>query len=93
MFGLQRQFREKFDELSYLGTGNDLLMPHIELDSNKEVKVEGCKGIIEYNNCIVKINCGKLVLKITGTSLCLNNLNSGLFSVSGEILSLEFSTL
>lgn len=90
---MPRQIRKKFDEISSFGTGTDLLLPHIELNSNKEIKIEGCKGIIKYDTRNISLNCGEFIVKIEGNDLCLNNLSTGLFSVSGEILSLDFVSI
>lgn len=87
---MQKNLREKLEELSSLGSENELRMPHIELCSNREVTVEGCVGIIEYTCDFVRLNCRNVTLKLCGDELCLGKLSGGCISVSGKIVSIEF---
>jgi len=89
---LQKNFKEKFEELSSLGAENELRLPHIELCSNREATVEGCVGIIEYDKNIVRLNCKSVTVKFSGDCLCISNLSAGRICVSGEIVLLEFGT-
>lgn len=90
---MQKKMKKRFEQISSLGINNDLSSPHIELDSNKQVIIEGCKGIIEYDDKTTKLNCGRIILKISGSCLCLNNLTNGLVIVTGDVLSVEFCTI
>ena len=90
---MQKKIKQRFEEISSLGIANDLSSPHIELDSNRQIVIEGCKGIVEYDETITKLNCGNIILKICGSCLCLNNLSNGLVIVTGDIFSVEFCTL
>lgn len=73
-------------------TADELETPNIELCADKKVTVEGCKGIIEYNENTVRINCGRLIVKCVGDGLCICAPNSDTITVSGKILSVEYST-
>lgn len=77
---------QKEDSFMYIGT------PHIEIESNKSATVEGCKGIIEYDCDIVRINCGNIIVKFTGSCLELEALSTDRISVKGSIISVEFCT-
>lgn len=89
---MQKNLKEKIEELSSLGAENELCLPHIELCSNREATVEGCAGIIEYDENTVKLNCKKVTVKFSGCFLCISNLSAGRICVSGEIVSIEFGT-
>ncbi len=85
-----KKMKRQFDGISPLETA-ELLTPHIDLCSNREVYIEGCTGIIEYNSSLVRINCKRLILKITGEDLTIKSDTTEQISVSGNILSLDFT--
>lgn len=75
-----------------MDTADELEKPHIELCSDKIATIEGCKGIIEYNENTVRVNCGKFVVKCSGDALSINAPCSDTITVSGTIVSVEYST-
>ncbi len=85
-----KKVKKQLDSISPLET-SELLTPHIDLCSNKELFVEGCTGIIEYNSSLVRINCKSLVLKIIGDNLTIKSDSVEQISVSGNIISLDFT--
>ncbi len=85
-----KKVKHQLDVISPLDT-SELLIPHIDLCSNREALIEGCAGIIEYNSSLVRINCKKLIIKITGTDLTIKSDTSEQISVCGNILSLDFT--
>lgn len=64
--------------------------PHIELLSNKELNIDGHKGVLCYDDTVVKLSLGSRVLEISGRGLLLKNLTSEGASVFGEITKVEF---
>ena len=68
---------------------NDLL-PHIEFDSDRKAVVEGSKGVIEYNENVVRINCKNVCLKFCGHELNITALSPDRISVTGRITAFEF---
>ena len=46
-------------------------LPEIELLGNREAVIEHCQGVLEYDDKVVRINAGKLVVRITGRNLML----------------------
>jgi len=84
-----KKVKRQLDDLSVLDT-SELLTPHIDLCSNKEVYIEGCAGIIEYNSSLVRINCKEQIVKITGTDLTIKSDSTERISVYGTVISLDF---
>lgn len=82
--------KEKLVDITSLGASVELLLPCITFNSNQQALVEGCKGVLEYNNSAVRLNCGKVVLKFQGQNLSIKALSLEQINVSGEILSVEF---
>ncbi|WP_052446702.1 YabP/YqfC family sporulation protein [Candidatus Soleaferrea massiliensis] len=68
-------------------------MPTIELMGNKEAIVEGCKGVLEYDEETVRLNLGETILKFTGRDLALKCMTSDGVIVEGYILSIEFQSI
>ncbi len=85
-----KKAKRQLDSISPLETA-ELLTPHIDLCSNKEVHIEGCMGIIEYNSALVRINCKNLIVKITGDELTIKSDMPEQISVFGNILTLDFA--
>lgn len=67
--------------------------PAIELVSNKEAMIEGCSGIVEYNDTLVTVNCKKITVSIEGTDINLKTLASDIIEVTGTFSNISFSML
>ncbi len=65
---------------------------HIELSGNREAIVDGCKGVLEYDENTIKLNTGKTIVRFTGTDLSINTLNMETAVIEGNIVTLDFSS-
>jgi sporulation protein YqfC len=65
-------------------------MSKIGLIGNRELSVEGCKGVLEYEKNIIRLNLGNQQLKITGRNLMVRGLEKNLAEIEGYIIGLEF---
>lgn len=65
---------------------------HFEINGNREVIVDGCKGVLEYDETKVRINTGKMVTSFLGRRLTIKCLTSDSLIVEGFITSIEFIT-
>lgn len=70
------------------GTLTDV--PHIELTGQREAVIEGCHGILSYDDDAVRLNTGCGILLITGNRLTLRAMSNDNTMVCGRIRSLEF---
>lgn len=84
---LMRQAQE-----SFLADDFGVDLPRIEILGDKRVLVENHKGILEYGDTLMRINCGHMVVKIVGEALELRALSLSELAVTGKILSLEYVT-
>lgn len=64
----------------------------IELLGNSEAVVEGCKGILEYDDAVIRIAIHKMQVKFSGTDLTIKSLNSESVIIQGVIGGIEFVT-
>lgn len=67
--------------------------PIIELTSNREAIIEGCKGIVEFNDCIATVNCKAFLLTFEGFNISLQNLTRDCIAVRGKFTSISYSLL
>ncbi len=65
---------------------------HFEINSNREVIVEGSKGILQYDENIIRVNMGNMIVSFSGRKLSLKCLSTDSLIVVGFITSIEFIT-
>ncbi|MDR0984749.1 MAG: YabP/YqfC family sporulation protein [Ruminococcus sp.] len=65
------------------------LNTHIVLNDNKEVIVENCQKILEFNEICIKVETLNLMVIIFGTDLVAQHFNSDNVSVKGKIQNIE----
>lgn len=65
-------------------------MAHLELAGNREAVVDGCKGILRYEEGIISLNTGRGSITFRGDQLCMNNMKYEQAVITGTILSIEF---
>ncbi|MDQ5983717.1 MAG: YabP/YqfC family sporulation protein [Eubacteriales bacterium SKADARSKE-1] len=83
---------QKIVSSTQLPLGSSLDSAHFEVNSNSEVIIEGCKGILQYDENIIKVNMGKMITAFCGRKLSVKCLNTDSLIVTGFITSIEFIT-
>ncbi|MCL2056077.1 MAG: YabP/YqfC family sporulation protein [Oscillospiraceae bacterium] len=63
---------------------------HIEMAENREAVVDGCRGVLQYDDNVVKLATGKMAVKFNGRGLQINVLTRDSAVVTGFITSVEF---
>ncbi len=86
--GLGEQLRRQAGD-SFLAEDLNLLMPRVEIWGDRRVSVENHEGILEYGREVMRIKCGKMVVKISGEELELRNATLTDLAVTGRIISVE----
>jgi len=82
-----------FNELknSYIpAVSGSHLDPYIGITADKEAVVEGCKGIVEYTDTIVSVNCKSFIVHFRGFSLSIKSLSKDCIAVTGTITEINF---
>ena len=64
---------------------------HLEMHGNNEAIVEGCSGILEYNEYSIKLSSSKHTLCFNGTNLLIQCMTSNAAVITGDICSVQFS--
>ena len=67
--------------------------PMIELIGNREAVIEGCYGVVEYNDSLVSLNCKKTSVTFEGADINLKALSSDVIEVTGVFNCISFCSL
>ena len=62
----------------------------IQMSSNREVLIDGCRGLLEYGDEKIRVNVGNGVVQLVGRGLEIESLSYKAVVISGYILSVEF---
>jgi YabP family. len=62
----------------------------IEIADNQEAVIDGCQGILVYDEHIIRLGCKKMVLTFLGRGLQIKALTPTSAVVSGHIEKIEF---
>ena len=71
----------------------NLSLPHLEADGNRELLVEGCKGIVAYEQGRISINTGKLVVTVLGDGIEIKAFSDTETVIEGDIMNISFENL
>ena len=62
----------------------------IEIFSNTEAYVEGCKSILEYDSSCIKLECIDICVSFRGDALYIRSMGDATAIVCGTITSIDF---
>lgn len=63
---------------------------HMELNGNREAVVEGCGGVLEYDDTVVRVRTPDRSCALTGRGLAIRCLTADSLVVTGYITGIEF---
>ena len=63
---------------------------HVEIYSNKKIIIEGCNGIVDYQNDYIKLKLKKGFLTLSGTDFLVISFDNEKIDIKGNIITLEF---
>ena len=64
--------------------------PKIEMLGNREMIVDGCKGVVEYGEMLIKLSLGENVLSLSGDNLVIKSFDSSVAVITGQICGISF---
>ncbi len=68
-----------------LGTDSKII-----LMGNRELCIDGCKGVLEYTTELIRLNLGNRILRLDGRNLCICVMEHNRVEVEGYFAKLEF---
>lgn len=86
----KRSLGSSIDTLLHLPPGTMGNSSKIEMIGNRELSVEGCKGVLEYDESIIRLNLGNRQLKVLGRNLSIRVLERNYSEIEGFITNIEF---
>lgn len=63
---------------------------HTEIFSNKNIIIENCKGIVDYQENYIKLKIKKGFLVLSGTEFVISSFEDEKIMIKGNIISIEF---
>ena len=63
----------------------------MEMVGNQEIIIDGCKGILEYDDGNIRINANKIVINVSGGGLTLTSMNDESLIIKGRINRIDFT--
>ncbi len=63
---------------------------HMEISGNRELILEGSRGILEYNDGSVRINAGKYIVALRGRGLHIVSMTESDLVINGFITLIEY---
>lgn len=64
----------------------------IEFRSNTDVIIEGCRGIVEYEESGISLNLGKMIVRFGGADLEISSFYEEQAILKGTVATMEFSS-
>ncbi len=64
--------------------------PRIELTGNREIIIDGCKGIVEYTENNIRISLLENVLSLSGDNLLIQSFDNDVVIINGQISDIDF---
>lgn len=81
---------ERMETALELPTGTLSNVARIELTGNRQAVVEGCRGILEYDDGLIRLNTSSGVVRFVGRNLSMSCLTEDNAVITGTLLSVEY---
>jgi len=65
-------------------------LPKIIMTGNRRIQIEYHKGLLEYSESLIIVNCGKSLLKVTGEGMEIVSMTAEELLITGLIFTFEF---
>lgn len=62
----------------------------MEVSGNRQVLIEGCRGIVKYDEDQLQVHTADGTVRFTGRELCMTSLNPACAVITGRLLTIEF---
>ena len=87
---IKKQKQQLLTERNTLGSSLLAQESHLEFCSNRELLVDGCKGIVEYNYTLIRLHIPEGQLKVSGRELQIACMSEDSLIVRGFLSGLEY---
>lgn len=64
---------------------------HLECAGNREAVLDGCGGVLEYTDRLIRVSAKEVSVRFCGEGLFIGAMEKGSLVIQGKIRSIEFS--
>ncbi len=89
MINFENLMKKTADKL-YLPRDTFRNVSRVEIIANDTVYIENHRGILNFTDNLVAVDCGKFTLSVIGFNLKINNFSRDTISIFGDITNLDF---
>jgi len=82
---------DKLAEILSFPQGTFKNFPSIQIKGNREIIIDGCTGLLSYQQDLILLETKYCRISITGRTLTLNNLAKNVLAIRGFIKNVEFN--
>lgn len=68
-----------------------LSAPFIELNGNRELLIEGSRGVLEYTPSVIRVNTADMIVTVSGRELDLRCISASDLIIDGFITDIGFT--
>lgn len=86
---MKKGIMERIAEMTEIPKDFVMNMPRTTLIGNKEVYIDNYRGLIEYNDKIIRLSAKKGMITVSGDDLIITRITDRSIFVGGNILSVE----
>ena len=87
---MARKNREKKQQKNKLLSELFADEPRIEMTGNREIIIDGCKGVVEYTENNIRISLGDNVVSLSGDDLVIQSFDNSVIIINGQISDIDF---
>ena len=88
---MMKEKKEKKETKRHFSSLPSVNAPCIELSGNRELLIEGSKGVLEYATDTIRVNTAGMLLTVCGRELNLRCISDSALIIDGFITSLSFT--
>ena len=88
LYGVREKWNDTLDTRPIVLSGT----AQIELCGNKEAVVDGCQGVLQYEDTVIRLTTGRLIVRFTGSNLCIRTMQQNQILICGTIVCVDFTS-
>ena len=85
-----KSFREKLSDAVDMPLESLYNLAQMQVLGNREIVLEGCKGILEYDDNVIRVGTKTMEISFWGNQLTLKCLNTDTIIIEGNLERIEF---
>ena len=89
---IRRELSRLHESLSDSLAQNDAVSTEaqIALSGNREALVDGCRGVLQYEDDVIRLSTGRRIVRFQGNELMIRTMQQDQLLITGTILSIDF---